>query len=942
MAKKVGIYINLSAGTQQFILDMEKANASVKNFSALAAGMGTHGVTGVQAVSGALRVLEGGITNNLRAAERFTANVLGLGPVLQAAFPVIGALAFGGVVVKVGEEITNFSTRLREAPLASAMAFRTLNEPPKSLNDSLELTNAKLENSIAKLEGRRQNNLKIALLEARDAADKLSDSLAKDLAGLQKVLKENEIGNAYAFFTGTGATTDIREQFEKLLQEEAAVKRSGQARVDAAVAANDKAAVQAAQQELNNRLLNLYNQALDETNKKLAETQRLSIQSPQMRGGGRPTPEGQDVVKATTDMRVRIQQLTDARDLLEQSIRRVPLETRQAELKGKQSGLEEQNPAKPFEDRINKLKADLSSLTLQMNSIGQDAAGQVLAKATGEAIKAIEEINKAYEGQHRVLSGAEEQKLRDLNLQIAATQNEEQWRSKLQVSTNEIREQVRGQELLTAAIGKGYEATKKAAVEVELMSKLGFAAYVDPMNRSAVDIERQNLTVAYEGKHTMAIVDSSNALDEQIRLENRLAQVQSQGAQAVRLVTMQATIEKLRLSGATQAQIDKEIELFNAQQRNAAAADLAKVNERIDGIKRLAAAQVQGAEAVRKATLENTIDEIKRTVPKDSQQAAIDAARRQSQAEQELKISEVVAGRVNLYSNHLAELEEERAYLQTIQVTEENRLDIIRATRDVENERLRVLRDQALATGTARDGIRAFFLEMQADGKKASQTVFDAFNSTFEGVSANFAKLATGQRTDWKKMFQGIGDDIIKDQTKAQLRKVVTDIGGHFPGLSGITGKLGISGKPDGTSADKALWVRMAGIGGSAIPLPGGGTAPSGGVPGGIGSLSSLIIKNLIPHAGGGDVTAGSAYMVGERGPEPFFPGVSGTMLSNGAARSLGGNFHQYIIDARGADAGVVQRVEAALDAYHRSAVANSVRAMNDRTRRVPSMAGAQ
>ena len=121
MAKKVGIYINLSAGTQQFILDMEKANASVKNFSALAAGMGTHGVTGVQAVSGALRVLEGGITNNLRAAERFTANVLGLGPVLQAAFPVDPRrLGFRRRIVKVGEEITNFSTRLRELHSASS------------------------------------------------------------------------------------------------------------------------------------------------------------------------------------------------------------------------------------------------------------------------------------------------------------------------------------------------------------------------------------------------------------------------------------------------------------------------------------------------------------------------------------------------------------------------------------------------------------------------------------------------------------------------------------------------------------------------------------------------------------------------------------------------------------------------------------------------------
>jgi lambda family phage tail tape measure protein len=71
--------------------------------------------------------------------------------------------------------------------------------------------------------------------------------------------------------------------------------------------------------------------------------------------------------------------------------------------------------------------------------------------------------------------------------------------------------------------------------------------------------------------------------------------------------------------------------------------------------------------------------------------------------------------------------------------------------------------------GSARDGVRAFFLEMQVDGKRAAQTVYQALNSAFDGIAANFAKLATGGRTAWKQLFQGIAEDIIKDQTRGQL-----------------------------------------------------------------------------------------------------------------------------------------------------------------------------
>src|ERR1035441_3389508 len=43
--------------------------------------------------------MEGTWTNNLRASERFLANVLGLGPILQKAFPIIGGLDFVGMTV---------------------------------------------------------------------------------------------------------------------------------------------------------------------------------------------------------------------------------------------------------------------------------------------------------------------------------------------------------------------------------------------------------------------------------------------------------------------------------------------------------------------------------------------------------------------------------------------------------------------------------------------------------------------------------------------------------------------------------------------------------------------------------------------------------------------------------------------------------------------------
>jgi hypothetical protein len=60
-------------------------------------------------------------------------------------------------------------------------------------------------------------------------------------------------------------------------------------------------------------------------------------------------------------------------------------------------------------------------------------------------------------------------------------------------------------------------------------------------------------------------------------------------------------------------------------------------------------------------------------------------------------------------------------------------------------------------------------------------------------------------------------------------------------------------------------------------------------------------------RAAGGSVTAGNPYIVGERGPELFVPGASGTIIPNKSA--MGGMNFVTNIDARGADPGLIARL---------------------------------
>ena len=137
---------------------------------------------------------------------------------MQAAFPLIGLAAFAGMVVTVGEKFIGFIKSIQEGPTKIANAFRELNQPLRQTNDQLDVANARLQNDIAKLEGKRQNTLALALAEAREAADKLGDSLEKDLASLDKLMKEQSVG-FWRKVMGEAGTDDIQQHIQNLAKD---------------------------------------------------------------------------------------------------------------------------------------------------------------------------------------------------------------------------------------------------------------------------------------------------------------------------------------------------------------------------------------------------------------------------------------------------------------------------------------------------------------------------------------------------------------------------------------------------------------------------------------------------------------------------------------------------------------------------------------------------
>lgn len=211
-AGEISARLNLNAAGWSYAV--ARSMREVKALQTATTEMGHGTVSQMQAASASIRVLEGGMTGNIRAAERFISTIPGVGKALQAAFPVVGGIALAGVFVKIGEEAAKAIQKIEQAPQAISNSFRELNTSAQSANDSLAITNDRLENEIAKLQGKPQNNLAIAIDEARLAADKMAESLDRDNSKIKELLSQNAVP-LWAGFLGKAGTGEVSDTVNK-------------------------------------------------------------------------------------------------------------------------------------------------------------------------------------------------------------------------------------------------------------------------------------------------------------------------------------------------------------------------------------------------------------------------------------------------------------------------------------------------------------------------------------------------------------------------------------------------------------------------------------------------------------------------------------------------------------------------------------------------------
>ena len=157
-----------------------------------------------------------------------------------------------------------------------------------------------------------------------------------------------------------------------------------------------------------------------------------------------------------------------------------------------------------------------------------------------------------------------------------------------------------------------------------------------------------------------------------------------------------------------------------------------------------------------------------------------------------------------------------------------------------------------------------------------------------EKIKQQFASLGQSLATDVADGLQGLirGTSSLNDMLNNVLNKLID-----------AAFNMALFGNPSGTLGGGGLFGSLfSGLGRlfSPVPDPTFGT----GIPSGANLPAGSFGISTITRASGGPVKGGTGYLVGERGPEMFTPGVSGMITPNHA---LGGSTNIVVnVDASG------------------------------------------
>jgi lambda family phage tail tape measure protein len=216
-----------------------------------------------------------------------------------------------------------------------------------------------------------------------------------------------------------------------------------------------------------------------------------------------------------------------------------------------------------------------------------------------------------------------------------------------------------------------------------------------------------------------------------------------------------------------------------------------------------------------------------------------------------------------------------------------------------------------------------------SDSDKTSDLYLRAqkqINNTLDESTIKANQQAQAQAQAWKHLGSQIEDTMLnaafmKESWSKAITSIMEDIAKlilKMYVLDAISKKLGQDGSGGsgggGGFLSSLLGAFMGAIGG------GGGSGGGSGLQGGEGDIGAF--------ASGGYANAGMSYLVGEKGPELFTPGSSGTVSPNG---SFGGVTHVHNYDLRGADAGAEQRLLRLFPIVEERAVNRAVNTVQER-----------
>lgn len=176
-----------------------------------------------QAGAASIGILEGRMMSGNRAAAAFLSTTLGLGPILEAAFPVIGLIALGEVAVQVGKSLYNAFDMGGERARKAAEDFREVTESLRTMNDEINVEIDRLTVADEKLEHKPTNGMKLAIDEAILDADRLDQKLDGILKKLETAVKDSSgsfLQQVVGEKGGTGYEQTMVSEHERHLSEQ--------------------------------------------------------------------------------------------------------------------------------------------------------------------------------------------------------------------------------------------------------------------------------------------------------------------------------------------------------------------------------------------------------------------------------------------------------------------------------------------------------------------------------------------------------------------------------------------------------------------------------------------------------------------------------------------------------------------------------------------------